>query len=85
MTTWFTLFFIPVIPYSKAYVRVCPICGELDKLTKENFMSIVEGGTVEKVVDVDSRFEGKTETQANYMREMAAFKSENKIHREEDL
>ena len=73
VTTWFTLFFVPVIPYSTAYVRVCPICGEHDKLSKENFMSVVENNTI---VDVDLKYDGMTETQANYMKEMAAIKSE---------
>lgn len=27
VTTWFTLFFIPLIPYSKKYFITCPICG----------------------------------------------------------
>ena len=35
-TTWFTLFFIPVIPYSFKYFLLCPICEhglDLDKRT----------------------------------------------------
>ncbi len=24
--TWFTLFFVPVIPYSTKYVAMCPVC-----------------------------------------------------------
>lgn len=24
---WFTLFFIPIIPYSNEYWTICPICG----------------------------------------------------------
>lgn len=26
LTTWFTLFFIPVIPYSNKYMLLCPVC-----------------------------------------------------------
>jgi hypothetical protein len=26
LTTWFTLFFLPVIPYKRARVLICPIC-----------------------------------------------------------
>lgn len=76
ITSWFTLFFIPIIPYSTNYVRVCPICGEHDKLSKETFLAIVEGGEPGETVDVDSHYEGMTETQANYMREMNAIKVE---------
>ena len=25
--TWFTLFFIPLIPYRTRFVALCPICG----------------------------------------------------------
>lgn len=25
--TWFTLFFIPLVPYKTEYVALCPICG----------------------------------------------------------
>ena len=75
VTTWFTLFFVPVIPYSITYVRVCPICGENDKLSKEDFMSVVESNSI---VDVEAHYEGMTDTQANYMKEMAAIKSEQK-------
>lgn len=73
VTTWFTLFFVPVIPYSTAYVRVCPICGENDKLSKEDFMSIVESNTI---VDVEAKYDDMTETQANYMKELDAIKSD---------
>lgn len=27
LTSWFTLFFIPVIPYSRRYLSVCSMCG----------------------------------------------------------
>ncbi len=33
---WFTLFFIPVFPLSKkCYYQVCPVCGALYEITKE--------------------------------------------------
>lgn len=73
ITTWFTLFFIPVIPYRVEYVRVCPICGEHDKMSKEDFMSVLEDGAI---INADSAYEGMTDTQANYMREMDAVKRE---------
>ncbi len=35
--TWFTLFFIPVIPYSTEYLMLCPICKYGVKLEKNKF------------------------------------------------
>lgn len=35
--TWFTLFFIPIIPYSKRYCVVCPNCGSFVELTEAQF------------------------------------------------
>ncbi|MFZ5354085.1 MAG: zinc-ribbon domain-containing protein [Bacillota bacterium] len=35
--TWFTLFFIPVIPYSSQNAILCPVCNYGIKLTKEQF------------------------------------------------
>jgi hypothetical protein len=36
--TWFTLFFIPVIPYSTEYLMLCPVCRYGVKLTKDKFV-----------------------------------------------
>ncbi|NLK86597.1 MAG: zinc-ribbon domain-containing protein [Clostridiaceae bacterium] len=35
--TWFTLFFIPIIPYSTEYLMLCPICKYGVKLEKDKF------------------------------------------------
>lgn len=35
--TWFTLFFIPVIPYSTEYLMLCPVCNYGVKLEKSKF------------------------------------------------
>ncbi len=35
--TWFTLFFIPIIPYSTKYIMVCHRCGNSIELTSEQF------------------------------------------------
>ena len=34
---WFTLFFIPVIPFSREHALVCPICGLSYSLPKDAF------------------------------------------------
>lgn len=36
-TQWFCLFFIPVIPYGKAYYLECPICNRADMISKQEF------------------------------------------------
>jgi len=40
--TWFTLFFIPVIPYSTEYLLVCPICSYGVVITREKFDELKE-------------------------------------------
>ncbi len=37
VTNWFTIFFIPIIPYSSRYFEQCPICSGAVSLTKEEF------------------------------------------------
>ena len=32
---WFTLFFIPIIPYENNYYLICPICKGVNTLNKE--------------------------------------------------
>lgn len=39
-TSWFTLFFIPVIPYRTRYMLICPICGNVQELSQEEFEEI---------------------------------------------
>jgi phage terminase large subunit GpA-like protein len=36
MTTWFTLFFIPVIPYENKYVLICPVCEKGVRVERAN-------------------------------------------------
>lgn len=76
VTTWFTLFFIPLIPYQRHYIRMCPICGSYEHLTKDEFIALVEGGVVVDISRPADPYAGKTKTQANYLREMAALKAE---------
>jgi hypothetical protein len=35
--TWFTLCFVPVIPYSTEYMMTCPVCNHSVKLDKKKF------------------------------------------------
>lgn len=78
--TWFTLFFVPLIPYATVYVKQCPICSYAEILSKEDFMHVVadpstaaRSKAAEKIQS--SYDDGLTETQRNYRREMAAHKA----------
>lgn len=75
--TWFTLFFIPIIPYKKTYAIVCPNCGSYIKLTQEQFEKIkldISGagsGNINVSEAPDKlKYEGKTETQINYLKQL---------------
>ncbi len=37
VSNWFTLFFIPVIPYKTTRYTHCPICGNSEILSKEQY------------------------------------------------
>ena len=40
---WFTLFFVPVFPFTTAYVCSCTYCGFAQKVTKETAKTIGAG------------------------------------------
>ncbi len=42
MMTWFTIFFIPVIPYKKQYAYMCPYCKSYIPLTKQQYLEALE-------------------------------------------
>jgi hypothetical protein len=80
LTTWLTLFFIPIIPYSRRYLLVCPICGQARELTKPEFKSLTEGGDnyadqpvygqYQRTSSDDSKYAGKTPTQIAFLKHM---------------
>ena len=72
VTSSFTLFFIPLIPYSNKYVFTCPICHDSIELTKEEFYKMAEGSDGAPVVHMPE-FPGKTPTQINYLKQMAEY------------
>lgn len=71
--TWITLFFIPIIPYSKKYCIACNNCGSYIQLTKEEYLkykeSLVNGIHSDEESD-EIKYKGKTETQINYLKQM---------------
>lgn len=66
--TWFTLFFIPVIPYRKRYCIVCPHCKSYIEIDKERFdelLKAVQEGQTDAV-----KYAGKAPTQIEYLKAM---------------
>ena len=85
VTTWFTLFFIPIIPYRIERLLVCPICGitqrlsknELEELAAEGLQSAAEMPTVASYYDSDEyKYAGKTPVQIEYLKQIEAFEAE---------
>ncbi|MBD7910732.1 MULTISPECIES: zinc-ribbon domain-containing protein [Clostridium] len=71
--TWFTLFFIPIIPYSKRYCVACPSCGSYIKLNKQQFQEMklaIDTATNSRNIEDNLKYQGKTETQISYLKEM---------------
>ena len=71
--TWFTLFFIPVIPYAKSYQVSCPNCKSYIEVTKEVFDKIkadISSGKNSQEISDAVKYQGKTETQIAFLKEM---------------
>lgn len=77
--TWFTLFFIPIIPYKKRYCVTCPNCGSYIELTAQQFeemkSSIMNGSSNANsfAMEDSMKYQGKTEAQINYLKQMEEF------------
>ncbi|AAK79325.1 hypothetical protein BJV85_002638 [Clostridium acetobutylicum] len=79
--TWFTLFFIPVIPYRKRYCVVCPSCGSYIELTEAQFEELKQAinssssNAINEAVPEVDKYAGKTETQKNYLKQMEEYRN----------
>ena len=79
-TTWFTLYFLPVIPYRREYHLMCPICHSSKVMEKEAFMAMsnaVARGTYSPGAEYQgastaNQYAGKTPTQIAYLEKIAA-------------
>lgn len=88
--TWFTLFFIPIIPYKKQYMLMCPHCGSYMALSKEQFeemkmRTVSQGGSTQAFageLSDEIKYPGKTPTQIAYIKQMEAYKNEQKEKQE---
>ena len=36
-TTWFSLFFVPLIPVKNEYLEYCPVCGQGNRLSHDEY------------------------------------------------
>ncbi|QUI22905.1 AAC(3) family N-acetyltransferase [Vallitalea pronyensis] len=85
VTTWFTLFFIPVMPVSIKRMLICTKCNAGRIIKKELFNQLVEkvqqGGSPE--APQDTSYQNMTDTQKNYLQEMEAYrnKQENELNK----
>ena len=84
LTSWFTIFFIPVIPYSRQYLLVCPICGQAQQLTKAEFDSLANAGINDPApggspafLSDDIKYAGKTPTQIAFLKHMESIDVKN--------
>lgn len=90
LTSWITLFFMPIIPYRGDYLLVCPVCRKCLELEKEEFKTIK--GLMKKKDNVISEQDLietdnivmeaggiiRTETQINFIRQMKELESNRK-------
>lgn len=62
VTSWFTLFFIPIIPYSTKHYVICPICNHGIEVSAEVF---------ENIEVSEENYNGKNDVQINFLKQMA--------------
>jgi len=92
LTMWFTLFFIPIIPYSKRYLLVCPICGQAQELTKPEFDSLTGVFNNSKTPfdqqpaysSDDIKYAGKTPTQIAFLKHMESLNMKDNPEQEQN-
>jgi len=99
VTTWFTLFFIPIIPYRVERFLVCPICRAAQAVTKEDFERILDmlqnGGQMPagdtgaqpnpqaEKLAEEMKYAGKTPTQIEYLKQMEQAEKERNAEQSE--
>ena len=86
LSTWFTLFLIPVIPYRTNYLLVCPICKNYEEIDSSEFLDFIDHIQSQKesesqMVASDSYVTEngaiyRTETQLNFIRQMKEIEME---------
>ncbi len=80
LSTWFTLFLLPIIPYRTDYLLVCPICKNYHEIDSSEFYDFIDhiqnqNESENQTVSPDSYITEngaiyRTETQLNFIRQM---------------
>jgi len=86
VTSWFTFFLIPIVPYSVQYVKVCPVCGHYTEITKEKYESGEEKPdemTLEVRKPVNNA-KHMSEVQRRFNKEMAAYNATEAQKKQDD-
>jgi transcription elongation factor Elf1 len=90
VTSWITLFSIPIIPYGMKYLLACSVCGRSLELEKEEFKKLKNLANKKDnlvseldIIRTDSMVMNtgriiRTETQINFIRQMKELKSNKK-------
>ncbi|WP_010248441.1 zinc-ribbon domain-containing protein [Acetivibrio cellulolyticus] len=86
LSTWFTLFSIPIIPYRTNYLLVCPICKNYEEIDSSEFLDYVDLIQSQKESEnqllssdgyiTESGAIYRTETQLNFIRQMKEIEME---------
>lgn len=86
LSTWFTIFLLPIIPYRTNYLLVCPICKSYEEIDSSEFYDIIDRIQSQKesenqMVSPDSYVTEngaiyRTETQLNFIRQMKEIEME---------
>lgn len=86
LSTWFTLFLVPIIPYRVNYLLVCPICSKAIEIENSEFLEYIDMIQCQK--DAESQLASqdayitengticRTETQLNFIRQMKEIEME---------
>ncbi|OPZ93768.1 MAG: hypothetical protein BWY74_01005 [Firmicutes bacterium ADurb.Bin419] len=86
LSTWFTLFLIPIIPYRINYLLVCPICNNSEEIDSSEFLDYID--LIQSQKDSESQLASsdgfitengticRTETQLNFIRQMREIEME---------
>ena len=76
---WFTLFFIPVIPYESGHLMICPVCGHGMELDKAQQQAAGEMTALNKQFGEGQISEGEYETRAAMIRLWETYARENGV------
>lgn len=86
LSTWFTIFFVPIMPYRINYLLVCPICKNYEEIDSSEFLNFME--SIKMQNEAESQMASsdgyvtedgaiyRTETQLNFIKQMKEIEME---------